>query len=140
MAWYAVLTANAPIFCVMPADSVPATLDVRSASRRVVFPWSTCPITLTTGGLGVRLSKDASVTTVRPRSLLSRESVAGGNGTGWDGTGRDGLGWDGAGRDGTGRGWDTCEETEWDDIVWDGTRWCYICDEIIQDGMRADEM
>lgn len=58
----------------MPADSVPATLDDRSASSRVVLPWSTCPITLTTAGRGGRAAKDASVTAARPRPLIARRT------------------------------------------------------------------
>mmetsp|Transcript_1208 Transcript_1208/g.4772 ORF Transcript_1208/g.4772 Transcript_1208/m.4772 type:complete len:226 (-) Transcript_1208:448-1125(-) len=43
-------TTNAPTCCVMPPASAAATLLERSASSRVVLPWSTCPITATTGG------------------------------------------------------------------------------------------
>mmetsp|Transcript_16285 Transcript_16285/g.49376 ORF Transcript_16285/g.49376 Transcript_16285/m.49376 type:complete len:505 (-) Transcript_16285:542-2056(-) len=44
------LTRDAPIACVMPPASPAATSVVRSASSSEVFPWSTCPMTVTTGG------------------------------------------------------------------------------------------
>ncbi len=45
-AWYA------PIPCVIPPASLAARWEWRIASRRVVFPWSMCPRTDTTGGRG----------------------------------------------------------------------------------------
>ncbi len=41
--------------CVMPPNSCSVTLVRRMASRSVVLPWSTCPITVITGGLGTSL-------------------------------------------------------------------------------------
>ena len=47
-------TVYAPMCWVIPPNSDAATLVFRMASRRLVFPWSTCPITVTTGGRGSR--------------------------------------------------------------------------------------
>jgi hypothetical protein len=46
-----ILTWKAPMCWVMPPASPAATLVLRRASSRVVLPWSTCPIMVTTGGL-----------------------------------------------------------------------------------------
>ncbi len=40
--------------CVMPPASPDCTLERRMRSRRLVFPWSTWPITVTTGGFSTR--------------------------------------------------------------------------------------
>ena len=40
--------------CVIPPASEAATAVCLRLSSRVVFPWSTCPITATTGGRGTR--------------------------------------------------------------------------------------
>ena len=48
--WYA------PMCCVIPPASPEATSVFLMASRMDVFPWSTCPITTTTGGLGSSFS------------------------------------------------------------------------------------
>lgn len=50
---------NAPMCCVMPPASPVATLAFRSVSRSVVFPWSTCPIMVTTGGRGGKTDASA---------------------------------------------------------------------------------
>ena len=42
----------APMCCVIPPASPAATSVSRIASRRLVLPWSTCPITVTTGARG----------------------------------------------------------------------------------------
>ena len=44
------VTLYAPICCVIPPDSVEALSECRIASSNFVLPWSTCPITVTTGG------------------------------------------------------------------------------------------
>mmetsp|Transcript_21830 Transcript_21830/g.53925 ORF Transcript_21830/g.53925 Transcript_21830/m.53925 type:complete len:211 (+) Transcript_21830:1252-1884(+) len=49
-------TRNAPRACVMPPNSFSATEVLRRKSSRVVLPWSTCPITVTTGA---RTGRDA---------------------------------------------------------------------------------
>jgi len=43
-------TTEAPICCVIPPASPAMTWVSRILSRREVLPWSTCPITQTTGG------------------------------------------------------------------------------------------
>ena len=45
---------NAPMCCVIPPNSFPTMLECRKASKRVVLPWSTCPMIVTTGGLLAR--------------------------------------------------------------------------------------
>lgn len=45
--------------CVMPPASEAATWLFRRLSSRVVFPWSTCPMMVTTGGRGTRLPGSA---------------------------------------------------------------------------------
>ena len=45
-----ILPENAPICCVIPPNSWATTLVSLKASNRVVFPWSTWPIIVTTGG------------------------------------------------------------------------------------------
>ena len=44
---------KAPMCCVMPPASDAATAVCLRLSSRVVLPWSTCPITATTGGRGL---------------------------------------------------------------------------------------
>ena len=48
--------------CVMPPASPSATFSLRIASRRDVLPWSTWPMTVTTGARGTRTPPDVSVT------------------------------------------------------------------------------
>lgn len=45
---------KAPMCCVIPPASDAAIDDFLSVSSKVVLPWSTCPIIVTTGGLGRR--------------------------------------------------------------------------------------
>lgn len=45
--------------CVMPPASDAATWLFLRLSSRVVFPWSTCPMMVTTGGRGTRLPGSA---------------------------------------------------------------------------------
>ena len=47
-------TTYAPMCCVIPPASRSVTFVLRIASSSEVLPWSTCPITQTTGGLGTR--------------------------------------------------------------------------------------
>jgi hypothetical protein len=42
--------------CVMPPDSPATTFVFRMESRSRVFPWSTCPMTVTTGGRGLSVA------------------------------------------------------------------------------------
>ena len=49
-------TEYAPMCCVMPPASPPATFVSRIASRSVVLPWSTWPMTVTTGTRATRSS------------------------------------------------------------------------------------
>lgn len=53
------VTVNAPMCCVMPPASPSATDAPRNVSNSVVLPWSTCPITVTTGGRGSQFSGGA---------------------------------------------------------------------------------
>ena len=50
------VTVYAPMCCVIPPDSPEATSAWRIRSRRLVFPWSTCPRIVTTGGRDFRSS------------------------------------------------------------------------------------
>ena len=50
---------NAPICCVMPPNSWSTMWECRMASKRVVFPWSTCPMIVTTGGRLLRRETSA---------------------------------------------------------------------------------
>ena len=45
-----IVATYAPMCCVIPPASRSITFVLRIASRREVFPWSTCPMTHTTGG------------------------------------------------------------------------------------------
>ena len=66
-------TTDAPMCCVIPPASRPVTLLSRIASRREVLPWSTCPITQTTGGrFTIRLSSSSS--SFRSSSITSTTS------------------------------------------------------------------
>src|SRR3989442_13052 len=49
--------------CVIPPASPAATSACRIASSKLVLPWSTCPITVTTGGRGFKLSLVSSFAT-----------------------------------------------------------------------------
>ena len=49
-----IVTWEAPMACVMPPASPAATPVWRMASRSDVLPWSTWPMTVTTGGRGLR--------------------------------------------------------------------------------------
>ena len=49
-----ICTCEAPMACVMPPASPAATPVWRIASRSDVLPWSTWPMTVTTGGRGFR--------------------------------------------------------------------------------------
>ena len=67
-------TVYAPIFCVMPPASPPATFAWRILSSSEVLPWSTWPSTVTTGGRGVSisgLSSSCSTRTSSPASLTT---------------------------------------------------------------------
>ena len=65
-----ILTTDAPICCVIPPASPEITLVCLMASRSDVLPWSTCPITHTTGGLlTIRLSSSSS--SLRSSSIIS---------------------------------------------------------------------
>src|SRR3972149_2738610 len=50
---------------VIPPASDPVTLLSRMASRRVVLPWSTCPMMVTTGGRGRRSSSRSASWSIR---------------------------------------------------------------------------
>lgn len=54
-----IIPSKAPICCVIPPNSWSTTDVSLSESSRVVFPWSTWPITHTTGGRGFRASGGA---------------------------------------------------------------------------------
>ena len=54
--------------CVMPPASPSATFSLRIASRRDVLPWSTWPMTVTTGARGTRTPPDVSVAFVSAAS------------------------------------------------------------------------
>mmetsp|Transcript_15068 Transcript_15068/g.32739 ORF Transcript_15068/g.32739 Transcript_15068/m.32739 type:complete len:331 (+) Transcript_15068:1361-2353(+) len=65
---FGAVTADAPICCVMPPAS-PATVSVeRSASNSDVLPWSTWPMTVTTGGRETRFSSSSPSTTPQSSS------------------------------------------------------------------------
>ena len=54
------VTSLAPMCWVMPPRSPPAMSVVRIASRRLVLPWSTWPMTVTIGARGTSLVGSAS--------------------------------------------------------------------------------
>src|SRR5262245_53202334 len=66
--------------CVMPPNSRSATLVVRIASRSDVLPWSTCPITVTTGGRGRRwigsLSSSSRISPSSERTSRSKWNLS----------------------------------------------------------------
>ena len=53
-------TSEAPICWVIPPASLLVTCVLLIASNKEVLPWSTCPITVTTGGLGFKSSSLSS--------------------------------------------------------------------------------
>ena len=55
-----VVISEAPMCWVMPPRSPEATVVERIASRRLVLPWSTWPMTVTIGARGTRFSSSAS--------------------------------------------------------------------------------
>ena len=55
-----VVISDAPMCWVMPPRSPDATVVERIASRRLVLPWSTCPMTVTIGARGTRFTSSAS--------------------------------------------------------------------------------
>ena len=65
-----ILTIYAPICCVIPPASWLVTSLFLIASKSEVLPWSTCPITQTTGGLGKR-SASFSASSLRSSSITS---------------------------------------------------------------------
>ena len=70
-----VSTWYAPMCCVMPPNSCSVTRVFRMVSRSDVFPWSTCPMTVTTGGRSWSwLGSIASST--RSRSSADRMSAS----------------------------------------------------------------
>mmetsp|Transcript_1719 Transcript_1719/g.3607 ORF Transcript_1719/g.3607 Transcript_1719/m.3607 type:complete len:330 (-) Transcript_1719:308-1297(-) len=62
---------EAPMCCVMPPASPAATSDERSASSSDVLPWSTWPITVTTGGRRSK-SAEASSSSKTPHASSAR--------------------------------------------------------------------
>src|SRR5256885_648162 len=58
--------------CVIPPASPAATSVSRMASSSDVLPWSTWPITVTTGGRSPRGSAEAADSAAAPRGLLRR--------------------------------------------------------------------
>ena len=66
-------TLYAPICCVIPPASLSLTFVERIASRSDVLPWSTCPITTTTGGLG---TKSSSLSSVSSNSISSSDTTS----------------------------------------------------------------
>ena len=63
-----ILTSYAPMCCVIPPNSSSTTFVSLMASRRVVFPWSTCPIIVTTGGLRTRFPSVSSTSFIKSSS------------------------------------------------------------------------
>src|SRR5271167_3844999 len=59
----------------MPPASPPATSASRIASSKLVLPWSTCPITVTTGGRGFKLSLVSSFATSSTISSSSETTL-----------------------------------------------------------------
>ena len=62
------VTSLAPMCWVMPPRSPAATVVDRIASRRLVLPWSTWPMTVT---IGARVTRSASSTSVKSSSLVA---------------------------------------------------------------------
>src|SRR5881296_1212214 len=63
--------------CVIPPNSFSATFDLRTASRSEVLPWSTWPMTVTTGGrsLSCAGSRSSSSTTSPSTDRTSRSTL-----------------------------------------------------------------
>src|SRR5438128_9693180 len=63
--------------CVIPPNSFSATFDLRIASRREVLPWSTWPMTVTTGGrsLSCAGSRSSSSTTSPSTERISTSTL-----------------------------------------------------------------
>ena len=59
---------------VIPPASPETTLVSLSASSKLVFPWSTCPIIVTTGDLGCKSSSLSSIPS-RPSSTSDSETL-----------------------------------------------------------------
>ncbi len=62
--------------CVMPPASPATTFVLRIRSSSSVFPWSTWPITVTTGGLGFRSSGLSSTTSASGSAPYSSSRTA----------------------------------------------------------------
>ena len=67
-------TRLAPRCCVIPPRSPAATVVFRSASRRLVFPWSTCPMTVT---IGARVSSAAVADSSKRICLVAAGGASG---------------------------------------------------------------
>ena len=63
------VTSEAPMCWVIPPRSPAATVVLRMASRRLVLPWSTWPMTVTIGGRGTRRAGSSSPS--RPGSFVA---------------------------------------------------------------------
>ena len=68
-----ILTTEAPMLCVIPPASRLVTFVERIASRSEVLPWSTCPITHTTGGRLI-ISDSSSSSSLRSSATRSTGS------------------------------------------------------------------
>ena len=68
--WSLIFTTEAPICCVIPPASPEITFVSLIASRSDVLPWSTCPITQTTGGR-LTISDSSSSSSLRSSSIMS---------------------------------------------------------------------
>ena len=66
-------TLYAPICCVIPPASPSITFVFLTASNNDVFPWSTCPITTTTGG---RVTKSSSLSSDSSNKISSSVIVS----------------------------------------------------------------
>ena len=69
-----ILTSEAPICWVIPPASPEITSVFLIASSKDVLPWSTCPITVTTGGLGFKSSSLSSSISIK--ASISKASVS----------------------------------------------------------------
>ena len=67
------ITSEAPICWVIPPASLEVTLVFLIASSKEVLPWSTCPITVTTGGLFTKSSSLSSSISIKA-SIASNSS------------------------------------------------------------------
>ena len=67
-------TSDAPICWVIPPASLDVTRVFLIASSKDVLPWSTCPITVTTGGLGFKSSSLSSCICINFSSSSSTSS------------------------------------------------------------------